>query len=40
VASSASRHDGCAMTPIDELATILKPAGAGLYLVSTGKAEQ
>jgi arginase family enzyme len=28
------------MTPIDELATILKPAGAGLYLVSTGKAEQ
>lgn len=28
------------MTPLDELATILKPAGAGLYLVSTGKAEQ
>lgn len=28
------------MTPLDELATLLKPAGAGLYLVSTGKAEQ
>ncbi|MBE2254090.1 MAG: arginase family protein [Myxococcus sp.] len=28
------------MTPLDELATILKPAGAGLYLVSTGKAQQ
>ncbi|MBL8955720.1 MAG: arginase family protein [Myxococcaceae bacterium] len=28
------------MNPLDELATILKPAGAGLYLVSTGKAEQ
>lgn len=28
------------MTPLDELACLLKPAGAGLYLVSTGKAEQ
>ena len=28
------------MTPLDELQTILKPAGAGLYLVSTGKAAQ
>lgn len=28
------------MTPLDELATLLKPAGAGLYLVSTGKAAQ
>jgi arginase family enzyme len=28
------------MTPLDELATILRPAGAGLYLVSTGRAEQ
>jgi agmatinase len=28
------------MSPLDELATILRPAGAGLYLVSTGKAEQ
>jgi len=28
------------MGPLDELATILRPAGAGLYLVSTGKAEQ
>jgi agmatinase len=28
------------MTPLEELATLLKPAGAGLYLVSTGKAEQ
>lgn len=28
------------MTPLDELATLLRPAGAGLYLVSTGKAEQ
>lgn len=28
------------MSPLDELALLLKPAGAGLYLVSTGKAEQ
>lgn len=28
------------MSPLDELANILKPAGAGLYLVSTGKAQQ
>ena len=28
------------MNPLDELATILRPAGGGLYLVSTGKAEQ
>lgn len=28
------------MTPLDELATLLRPAGAGLYLVSTGRAEQ
>ena len=28
------------MHPLDELATILKPAGGGLYLVSTGLAEQ
>ncbi len=28
------------MKPLDELATILRPAGAGVYLVSTGKAEQ
>ena len=28
------------MTPLDELATLLRPAGGGLYLVSTGKAEQ
>lgn len=28
------------MSPLDELATILRPAGGGLFLVSTGKAEQ
>ncbi|MDP2270358.1 MAG: arginase family protein [Archangium sp.] len=28
------------MSPLDELATILRPAGAGLFLVSTGRAEQ
>lgn len=28
------------MSPLDELATLLRPAGGGLYLVSTGKAEQ
>ncbi len=28
------------MTPLQELAALLKPSGAGLYLVSTGKAEQ
>lgn len=28
------------MSPLEELALLLKPAGAGLYLVSTGKAEQ
>ena len=28
------------MSPLDELATILRPAGGGLYLVSTGKAAQ
>ncbi len=28
------------MSPLDELATLLRPAGAGLYLVSTGKAAQ
>jgi arginase family enzyme len=28
------------MTPVEELALLLKPAGGGLYLVSTGKAEQ
>jgi len=28
------------MNPLDELATLLRPAGAGVYLVSTGKAEQ
>lgn len=28
------------MNPLDELATILRPAGAGLFLVSTGRAEQ
>lgn len=28
------------MTPLEELALLLKPAGGGLYLVSTGKAEQ
>jgi agmatinase len=28
------------MRPLDELATILRPAGGGLYLVSTGRAEQ
>lgn len=28
------------MTPIDELATLLKPAGGGIHLVSTGKASQ
>lgn len=29
-----------AMTPLEELAVLLRPAGGGLYLVSTGKAEQ
>ena len=29
-----------AMTPLDELALLLRPAGGGLYLVSTGRAEQ
>jgi len=28
------------MTPLDELAALLRPAGGGLYLVSTGRAEQ
>lgn len=28
------------MTPLDELALLLRPAGGGVYLVSTGKAEQ
>ncbi len=28
------------MTPLEELALLLRPAGGGLYLVSTGKAEQ
>jgi hypothetical protein len=28
------------MSPLDELALILRPAGGGLHLVSTGKAEQ
>ncbi|MEW5737873.1 MAG: arginase family protein [Myxococcota bacterium] len=28
------------MRPLEELAALLKPAGGGLYLVSTGKAEQ
>lgn len=28
------------MRPLDELATLLRPAGAGLHLVSTGRAEQ
>ncbi|MBS2027344.1 MAG: arginase family protein [Deltaproteobacteria bacterium] len=28
------------MKPLDELAALLRPAGGGLYLVSTGKAEQ
>ncbi|HEY8079416.1 MAG TPA: arginase family protein [Labilithrix sp.] len=28
------------MTPLDELARLLRPAGGGLYLVSTGRAEQ
>jgi len=28
------------MTPIEELALLLRPAGGGLYLVSTGRAEQ
>jgi arginase family enzyme len=28
------------MRPLDELATLLRPAGGGLYLVSTGKAAQ
>ena len=28
------------MTPLEELATILRPSGGGLHLVSTGKAEQ
>lgn len=28
------------MSPLDELAALLRPAGGGLYLVSTGRAEQ
>jgi arginase family enzyme len=28
------------MTPLEELALLLRPAGGGLYLISTGKAEQ
>ena len=28
------------MTPLEELALLLRPAGGGLYLVSTGKAVQ
>lgn len=28
------------MNPLDELATLLRPAGGGLHLVSTGRAEQ
>jgi agmatinase len=28
------------LSPVDELAVLLRPAGGGLYLVSTGKAEQ
>jgi agmatinase len=29
-----------ALAPLDELAALLRPAGGGLYLVSTGRAEQ
>ncbi len=32
--------NGLLMRPLEELALLLKPAGAGLYLVSTGRAEQ
>lgn len=28
------------MTPVEELAALLRPAGGGIYLVSTGRAEQ
>ena len=28
------------MTPLEELALLLRPAAGGLYLVSTGRAEQ
>ena len=28
------------MTPVDELATLLRPSGGGVYLLSTGRAEQ
>ena len=28
------------MTPVEELATLLRPAGGGLFLVSTGRAQQ
>src|SRR4051794_16225215 len=28
------------MTPLEELSLLLRPAGGGLYLVSTGRAEQ
>ena len=28
------------MTPLEELAVLLRPAGGGLYLVSTGREEQ
>src|SRR4051812_21706049 len=28
------------MTPLDELATILRPAAGGIFLFSTGKAQQ
>ncbi|MEO7328361.1 MAG: arginase family protein, partial [Minicystis sp.] len=28
------------MNPLEELALLLRPAGGGIYLVSTGRAEQ
>ncbi len=37
------RGTGCyalGVTPVDELATLLKPSGGGVFLLSTGRAEQ
>jgi guanidinobutyrase len=38
--AALSRVEGGSVTPLEELAVLLRPAGGGLYLVSTGRDEQ
>ncbi len=38
--SGPSSSAGSPLSPLEELALLLRPAGGGLYLVSTGRAEQ